>query len=434
MKKLSFSRLLWLFVLAPGGLVAADQSMKAVSVGEVSLLIGSVVATDGQGAKRTLNRGAFVYEKDMIETAAGGHAHLHFVDDAVISLRPNSRLRIDSYVYNIGNPDKNSIRLNLDSGVLRSLSGKASQDAHDRFRLNTPIAAVGVLGTDFIVRSESERMWAAVYSGAIAVAPFDKQGCHSGGLGACSNALRLSAKMGDLMFVYDGQKGINHVIKRDQHLPRKESALQSDQQGRQGLHNDSSQQVGSATSMNAAKVVQGRKVSSIEASPFAFGRWHGDAWNGDQISEPFKQASAGRKVTVGSPSYAVFRKPIASMNISWGQPVQFDFKLTNGNVHFLENTPSWVAPKVSAAVLGNSFLHINLADQSVSTRVEMSHAQTGPVHLNVRGTINNQGLFSAHGDNGMAAGALSAEGGHAAMLFEKKVDRGVFHGISSWNR
>ena len=43
-------------------------------------------------------------------------------------------------------------------------------------------------------------------------------------------------------------------------------------------------------------------------------------------------------------------------------------------------------------------------------------------------------MFTARGDRGMAAGALSGEGGHAAMLFEKKVDRGVFHGISSWNR
>ena len=176
-------------------------------------------------------------------------------------------------------------------------------------------------------------------------------------------------------------------------------------------------------------------MSSIEASPFAFGRWHGDAWNGDQISEPFKQASDGRKVTVGSPYYAVFRES-ASMNVPWGQSVQFDFKLTDGSVHFIENTPGWFSPKVSEGKLGigSSFLHINLADQSVSTRVEMSHAQTGPVHLNVRGTINNQGLFSAHGDNGMAAGALSAEGGHAAMLFEKKVEGGVFHGISTWSR
>jgi len=29
---------------------------------------------------------------------------------------------------------------------------------------------------------------------------------------------------------------------------------------------------------------------------------------------------------------------------------------------------------------------------------------------------------------------LSGEGGHAAMLFEKKVEGGVFHGISTWSR
>ncbi len=432
MKKISFSRLLCFFFLAPAGLVAADLSTKAVSVGQVSLLIGSVIVTDGQGSKRTLKRGAFVYEKDTIETAAGGHAHLHFVDDGVVSLRPNSRLKIDSYVYNIKNPEKNSIRLNLESGVLRSLSGKAAQEDHDRFRLNTPITAVGVLGTDFIVRSESERMWAAVYSGAIAVAPFDKQGCHSGGLGACSDALRLSAKMGDLMFVYDGQKGINHVIKRDQHLFPKDS----DQEEGQDFHRDSSIGVGSATDLNAAKIVQGGNTLSIESSPFAFGRWYRGAWDGDQLSQPFKQASDGRKGTVGSPYYAVFRES-APMNVPWGQSVQFDFKLTDGSVHFIENTPGWLSPKVSEAKLdiGSSFLRINFGkDPSVSTRIGMSHEQAGSTQLNVSGKINKQGMFTAHGDSGMAAGALSGEGGHAAMLFEKTVEGGVFHGISTWSR
>ena len=433
MKKLNISRLLCFFFLAPAALAAADLSTKAVSVGKVSLLIGSVIVTDGQGAKRALTRGAFVYEKDTIETAAGGHAHLHFVDDGVVSLRPNSRLKIDSYVYNIKNPEKNSIRLNLESGVLRSLSGKAAQEDHDRFRLNTPITAVGVLGTDFIVRSESEKMWAAVYSGAIAIAPLDGRGCHAGGLGACSDALRLSAKMGDLMFVYDGQKGINHVIKRDQHLFPKDS----DQEEGQDSHRDSSIGVGSATDLNAAKIVQGRSaLLPTESSPFAFGRWYRNAWDGDQLSQPFKQASDGRKVTVGSPYYAVFKESLAPMNVPWGQSVQFDFKLTDGSVHFIENTPGWLSPKVSEAKLGigSSFLRINLADQSVSTRIGMSHDQAGSTQLNVSGTINEQGMFAARGDSGMAAGALSGEGGHAAMLFEKTVEGGVFHGISTWSR
>jgi len=64
----------------------------------------------------------------------------------------------------------------------------------------------------------------------------------------------------------------------------------------------------------------------------------------------------------------------------------------------------------------------------------MSHDQAGSTQLNVSGTINEQGMFAARGDSGMAAGALSGEGGHAAMLFEKTVEGGVFHGISTWSR
>ena len=296
MKKLGFSRLLWLFFLVPGGLVAADLSTKAVSVGEISLLIGSVIATDGQGAKRILKRGAFVYEKDTIETAAGGHAHLHFIDDGVVSLRPNSRLKIDSYVFNAQNPDQNSIRLNLESGVLRSISGKATKDAHERFRLNTPITAVGVLGTDFLVRAEAEKMWAAVFSGAIAVAPLDGAGCTTAGLGACANALRLSAGMGDLMFEYDLQKGVQRIIKRDENLPKVKSGFQGSAE--QGLGALGRADV-SSSELNAAQRVQGL-VPNIELSPFAWGRWHGPSWAGDRLSQPFQWASQNKGVTVGS--------------------------------------------------------------------------------------------------------------------------------------
>ncbi|MBT4146313.1 MAG: hypothetical protein HOE45_05440 [Gammaproteobacteria bacterium] len=222
------------------------------------------------------------------------------------------------------------------------------------------------------------------------------------------------------------------MIKRDQHLFPKDS----DQEEGQGFYRDSSTGVGSATDLNAAPIALGQSILPTESSPFVFGRWFRGAWDGDQLSQPFKQASDGRKVTVGNRYYAVFRESLAPMNVPWGQSGKFKFKLTDGSVHFIENTPGWLSPKVSEGKLGigSSFLHINLADQSVSTRIKMSHDQAGSTQLNVSGKINEQGMFTARGDSGMAAGALSGEGGHAAMLFEKTVEGGVFHGISTWSR
>ncbi|HIL38965.1 MAG TPA: hypothetical protein EYG29_00820 [Methylococcales bacterium] len=430
MKKLSFSRLLWLFFLAPGWLVAADLSTKAISVGEVSLLIGSVIATDGEGAKRTLNRGAFVYEKDTIETAAGGHAHLHFVDDGVVSLRPNSRLKIDSYVFDAQNPGQNSIRLNLESGVLRSISGKVTKDAHERFRLNTPITAVGVLGTDFLVRAEAEKMWAAVFSGVIAVAPLNDMGCTTAGLGACANALRLSAGMGDLMFEYDDQNGVQRIIERDDNLPKESSGFQGSAE--QGLGN-LGQIDGSSSEINAARQVQSLGLN-IELSPFAWGRWHGLSWDGDSLSQSFKQASQGRQGTVGSRHFALFQDQTEPVDLPFGMPVQYDFKLVQGQVHFVENAPTWVIPSITAGTLTEGRLSVNFANQQIATYLNMSHPVWGDAVLDLTGSVDSRGIFTARDNTSMAAGALSQQGQHAGMLFERSVEGGVFHGISTWEK
>jgi len=445
MKKLSFSRLLWLFFLTPGGLVAADLSMKAVFVGEISLLIGSVIATDGQGAKRTLKRGAFVYEKDTIETAAGGHAHLHFVDDGVVSLRPNSRLKIDSYVFDAQNPDQNLIRLNLESGILRSISGKVTKDAHERFRLNTPITAVGVLGTDFLVRAEGQKMWAAVFSGAIAIAPLDGVGCTTAGLGACSNALRLSAGMGDLMFEYNVQKGVQRIIERDENLPKVKAGFQGS--GEQGLGVLSRTDV-SSSELNAAQRVQATDVSSselnaaqrvqglvrnVELSPFAWGRW-GPSLAGDRLSQPFHQASLNREVTVGSRYFALFRDQTEPVDLPFGSPVQYDFKLAQGQVHFVEKVPMWMIPTVTSGGLKEGRLSVNFANQQISVFLNMSHPVGGNAVLDLTGTVDQRGIFTARDNKAMAAGALSAQGQHAGMLFERSVEGGVFHGISTWEK
>ena len=48
----------------------------------------------------------------------------------------------------------------------------AAESARDRFRLNTPIAAIGVRGTDFVVSATQNSIMAVVNAGAIVVSPF----------------------------------------------------------------------------------------------------------------------------------------------------------------------------------------------------------------------------------------------------------------------
>ena len=48
---------------------------------------------------------------------------------------------------------------------MRSVTGQWGEASRDRFRLNTPIAAIGVKGTDFVVKVENGKTFASVLSG-----------------------------------------------------------------------------------------------------------------------------------------------------------------------------------------------------------------------------------------------------------------------------
>ncbi|HRD85646.1 MAG TPA: FecR domain-containing protein, partial [Rubrivivax sp.] len=69
-----------------------------------------------------------------------------------------------------------------------------------RFRLNTPLAAIGVRGTDFIVQTTDQGVRATVADGAIVVGALGGA-CSAAGLGPCTGAAarELSADMGRLM-------------------------------------------------------------------------------------------------------------------------------------------------------------------------------------------------------------------------------------------
>src|SRR4051812_19883218 len=84
--------------LLVAALLHVPMARAATPVGEVSLAIGTSRITGERGSEAVV-RGMPVMAGDRIETDRGGHVHLRFVDGAYVSVRPGSRLTIESYVY-----------------------------------------------------------------------------------------------------------------------------------------------------------------------------------------------------------------------------------------------------------------------------------------------------------------------------------------------
>lgn len=173
----------------------AHAATNAPAVGQVTLVIGQAHIVNPEGQRTLAQTGTPVHAGDHIQTQAGGHVHLRFIDGASLAVRPASHLQIESYSHNPQQPQLGAIKFKLDEGTARSITGAWGEAARERFRLNTPVAAIGVRGTDFTVRADGERTTATVYTGAIVLTPLTSGCAQSVGPCQTSAATLLSGDM-----------------------------------------------------------------------------------------------------------------------------------------------------------------------------------------------------------------------------------------------
>ena len=97
--------------------------------------------------------GAMIYTGDILQTDQTGSLGVIFRDDALISLGPNSQVKIDDFVFQ---PDqgKFSFLTRLIQGTAAFVSGQIAKMAPESMLVQTPIATIGVRGTHFAVQAE----------------------------------------------------------------------------------------------------------------------------------------------------------------------------------------------------------------------------------------------------------------------------------------
>ncbi|MBT8330550.1 MAG: FecR family protein, partial [Desulfofustis sp.] len=121
-----------------------------------SQVIGKVVAVTGEvvlehnGDSIPMEVGSPVYEGGVLKTGDDSHIEVRFTDDTMLSQGANSEVSIDDYVFD--QPDSaSSILLNLTEGTLRNLTGKIADENPESFEVKSPLATLGIRGTDFRV-------------------------------------------------------------------------------------------------------------------------------------------------------------------------------------------------------------------------------------------------------------------------------------------
>lgn len=131
------------------GLVSTATSA-ASGVGTVDYVRGAVTAQHKQYGMRILGKDAVIYQQDVITTGNRSFAIIEMSDGTKMTLRPNSSLGVQKYIARRGQND--SAILNLFKGGIRALTGFISKTREDAYQVRTPVATIGIRGTEFDAR------------------------------------------------------------------------------------------------------------------------------------------------------------------------------------------------------------------------------------------------------------------------------------------
>ncbi len=441
-------------------LISPAKSYADIAIGKATLVIGKAYIK-GPGQEWRLKTGDAIYENRQIVTSASGHVHIRFNDQGLVSVRPNSRLSIDQYDYNATTPSQSTVKFSLIRGATRSVSGKAAKAAKQRFRMNTPIAAIGVRGTDFVVSADQKNIQANVNEGAIIVAPFSDQ-CSMDAVGPCAaNAVVLSGGSNQLLkfnqllampqLLPTTNKQLNHQLlavstneistdEEASHSPDKDSENSKDEELLVAFNEfpadesnsnslsfsessaDSNRETTFVFNENSAKNSLTNPIKPIKKQ-LAWGRW-GEALSTDTLAISSAEAGVGRNPAVGNLHFGLFRNG-ASESIAKDLGA-ISFTLTNAQASYTQDG------NTSTMLVDRGSLSIDFNNKSFDTQLHLQHAVTGNINFNATGKINGNGFFIDRSSNKKLAGAVSIDGKEAGYFFNEDLDTGSIEGITLW--
>lgn len=461
---------------------AADSS--SLAAGKISFVIGKVYITRAEadgGSEESFKAkpNTEVFAGDQIKTLSGGHAHIRFVDHAMVSVRPNSQLNIDYYHYDANNPAVSIIRFDLVEGRVRSISGKGAKANREKFRLNTPIAAIGVRGTDFVVSADNSLVQAIVNEGAIVVAPFSES-CAMDGVSRCDvNGVELR---GDSRHIVEFSEALGRprlVPIEDKFIPElmdkepgpmssSESSDMDDSQASstssQSVEGDGAEEQGgeqlgeiiedmsdiSTESELLKNDPDDSRLLPTEPEPIpepvkpndytpeialsteelnqrklVWGRWTTGTEETDRIvAVRIPEVTDGRSVAVGNSQFVLYRTDSELSELQSGLG-QVEFDLVDAQATLTTSTST------DRMQVKDGWLNVDFGRMSFATGMKLNHFLATDIQFSMSGNINDKGYFNSR-ENGILIGATTLDGNEASYFFSHEHELGLIEGLTHW--
>jgi hypothetical protein len=425
------------------GLMSFSHAQDAAIIGTITFQVGEA-RLERNGQTTSAVKGLGLKVGDRLHTGADGHLHARMVDNGFISVRPSGRLHIQSYTYAPQDPAANRVGLMLESGVARTVSGKAGEANREHYRFNTPIAAIGLRGTDYVVQALPEITRVFVLKGAVTLSAFGP-GCLAGSLASCTGPLvrELAASTPHAYMEVGAKGGLPVVVPPDnvKDAPNKLVPPRPEEVGALPDHQ--------LTSALAADSL--RPADSVPAAPLpppppppppppqlqpeprpeiVWGRWSTVALQNTPTLVSL--LADDREITFSNTLFGLLR-PSGTPKLPTGGVIAMNY--ANGEA-YLQNTAPGAAQQLTPAALSNGKLQLDFNNRQFSTSLNAT-AAGNTYALNAQGRIQFQGML--YGDparsNMNLAGVLSNNANEAGYLFDANVaPRQTLIGATRWKR
>ena len=172
------------FVWMIFALALINTPVSEASIGYIADLSGEVKIINSSGSQTQARKDDTLDAGLIVETGDKSYAVLKFEDGHFIALQSNSSFLIQQYDFKQSQVTNSSIIFSLLKGGLRSITGLIGEANRGAFRLSTPVATIGIRGTDFLAAlhydshlpvnlgvdiAEPSHLYCRVNSGAISI-------------------------------------------------------------------------------------------------------------------------------------------------------------------------------------------------------------------------------------------------------------------------
>lgn len=140
------------------------------NIGQMVWVKGTVQAMAPNNSARSLTRRAPIYTEDTIMTGDTGSGEIIFTDGSIVTLRNRTIFKVEEYKFSPAAPEDGQYTASLAKGGFRTITGLIAKDHTDHYEVRTPVATIGVRGTDYAVYYDGHTLYVKLVEGAVSVA------------------------------------------------------------------------------------------------------------------------------------------------------------------------------------------------------------------------------------------------------------------------